>query len=243
MDVRDEPPVRALLARAEADPDIRGLVLTGSAARDLRTEHSDVDVYVVYTDDGGRATTRTPEIDTIVTSLTELRAVPPPPVDEEGWWSRYSFADARVLLDRTGGELPRLVKAWATLTDEEVSACLDGYLDGYLNFVYRSLKSDREGKAFERRADAVESISWLLWTVFALVGRVRPYNKYLRHELAARPLPSEWDDLVEDLERLMDDGDPAAQRRLFRLVEAGARSRGKGDVVDGWGDELALLRG
>jgi hypothetical protein len=169
--------------------------------------------------------------------------VPPPPVDDEGWWSRYSFADARVLLDRTGGELPRLVTAWATLTDEEVSACLDGYLDGYLNFVYRSLKSDREGKAFERRADAVESISWLLWTVFALAGRIRPYNKYLRHELAVRPLPPEWDCLVEDLERLMDDGDPIAQRRLFRLVEASARSRGKGDVVDGWGDELALVRG
>lgn len=243
MDVREEPPVRALLARAESDPGIRGLVLTGSAARGLRTEHSDVDVFVVLADDTGQETTRTPEIDTIVTSLAELREVPPPPVDEEGWWSRYAFADAQVLLDRTDGELPLLVHAWATLTDAEVSACLDGYLDGYVNFLYRSLKSDRAGQAFERRADAVESISWLLWTAFAIFGRVRPYNKYLRHELAVRPLPPEWDGLLSDLEQLMDDGDPAAQGRLFALVEAGARRRGKGDVIDGWGDELAVIRG
>ena len=40
----------------------------------------------------------------------------------------------------------------------------------------------------------------------------------------------------------MDDGDVAAQRRLFHLVDAGA-GPGKGDVVDGWGAELGLMRG
>ena len=243
MDLTDEPPLRALLDRAATDDTVRGLVLSGSAARDLRTEWSDLDVYVVYAGPSDHRTTKTPALDTIVTSLAELRAVPPPPVDEEGWWTRYSFADARVLLDRTDGELPALVRAWATLTDEEVSATLDGYLDGYVNFAFRSLKSDREGRAFERRADAVESISWLLWTVFALFGRVRPYNKYLRHELAVRPLPPEWEGLLPDVERLMDDGDPAAQRRIFALVEAGARRWGKGEVLDGWGSQLDLLRG
>jgi len=79
--------------------------------------------------------------------------------------------------------------------------------------------------------------------VFALHGRVRPYNKYLRHELAVRPLPGGWSGLLDDLALLMDDGDPDAQRRLFHLVEVGARRRGKGDVVDGWGAELAVLRG
>jgi hypothetical protein len=242
MDLRDDPALAPLLRAAEGDPNIRGLVVTGSAARGLRTEHSDLDVYVVLEDED-RATTKTPALDSIVWTLAELREVPRPPVDDEGWWSRYSFADARVVLDRTGGELPDLVRAWATLTTDEVSACLDGYLDGYVNFAYRSLKSDREGKAFERRADAVESISWLLWTVFALHGRVRPYNKYLRHEISLRPLRPGWERLLTDLERLMTDGDPATQRRIFGLVERDARARGKGGAIDGWGDELALLRG
>jgi hypothetical protein len=243
MDVADEPAIRALLARAEIDPNIRGLVLSGSGARGMRTVHSDLDVYLVLEDTVGQQTTRTREIDTIVVSLAELRQVAPPPDDGGDWWFRYSFADARVLLDRTDGELPTLLRAQATLTDEEVAATLDGYLDGYLNFYLRSLKSDREGRTLERRLDAVESVSWLLWTAFALHGRVRPYNKYLRHELGVRPLPTRWSGLLDDLALLMDDGDVAAQRRLFHLVEADARVRGKGAVVDGWGAELGLMRG
>ena len=243
MDITDEPAIAALIARAEHDDNIRGLVLSGSGARDMRTEHSDLDVYVVFDDLTGQQTIKTPEIDTIVVSLDELREVPPPPDDGGDWWFRYSFADARVLLDRTEGELPALLHAQATLTDDEVGSTLDGYLDGYLNFYYRSLKSDRECRALERRLDAVESVSWLLWTVFALHGRVRPYNKYLRHELAVRPLPAAWSGLLDDLALLMDDGDVDAQRRIFHLVAADAQVRGKGDVVDGWGAELALMRG
>jgi predicted nucleotidyltransferase len=242
-DIRNEPLVAALLAAADADPNVRGVVLTGSAARDLRGPDSDVDVYLILAERAGRETTRTPEIDTIVVSLDELRVPPTPPVDDERWWSRYAFADARVLLDRTDGELAGLVAAWATLTGDEVAATLGAYLDGYLNFAYRSLKSDRDGRLLERRLDAVESIPWLLWVVFALHGRVRPYNKYLGHELAVRPLPAPWAGLSDDLAALMDDGDPAAQRRLFRLVEADARARGYGRILDAWNAELPLMRG
>lgn len=247
MELRDEPALAGLLAEAERDPNIRGLVVTGSAARGLRTEHSDVDVYVVL-DEEDRSTTKTPELDSVVWTMAELRELPAPPVDDEGWWSRYSFADARVLLDRTDGELPDLVRAWATLSEDEVSACLDGYLDGYVNFAYRSLKSDREGKAFERRADAVESISWLLWTVFALHGRVRPYNKYLPWELRTHPLDG-WpaDDLLGLVERTLE-GDVDAIRETFARVRSACASydasRGHtrtSDMVAGWGDELRLF--
>jgi predicted nucleotidyltransferase len=242
-EVRDEPAVAALLAAADTDPRVRGVVLSGSAARDLRGPHSDVDVFVVVDDRSGRVTSRTPEIDTIIVALDELRTVPHPPTDDERWWTRYAFADAVVLLDRTNGELPALVAAWATLTDAEVEATLDAYLDGYLNLLYRSLKADRDGRLLERRLDAAESVAWLLWTVFALHGRVRPYNKYLRHELARRPLAPAWDGLLDDLAALLNDGDPAAQRRLFHLVEHYVRARGYGRMVDEWSAELPLLRG
>src|SRR3954468_494475 len=36
-----------LLRRCETDPDVVGLVLSGSHARDMATEHSDFDVYVI----------------------------------------------------------------------------------------------------------------------------------------------------------------------------------------------------
>jgi predicted nucleotidyltransferase len=238
-----EPALAAVLTSAGADPGVRGVVLTGSAARDLRGPHSDLDVFVVVDDRSGRETTRTPEIDTIIVTLGELRAVPAPPVDDERWWTRYAFADARILVDRTDGELPSLVRSWATLTDAEVEAVLASYLDGYLNLAYRSLKSDRDGRLLERRLDAAESVAWLLWTAFALHGRVRPYNKYLRYELDRRPLRAAWDGLLDDVAAILDDGDPAAQRRLFRLVESSVRERGHGERIDGWAGELPLLRG
>ncbi|MPZ25852.1 MAG: hypothetical protein GEV12_05215 [Micromonosporaceae bacterium] len=42
-----------LVARARADPAVRGLVLTGSHARGMATTHSDVDVFVVVVDERG----------------------------------------------------------------------------------------------------------------------------------------------------------------------------------------------
>src|SRR4029450_9096411 len=45
-DIRSEPLVAALLDTADADPNVRGIVLTGSAGRDLRGRGSDVDIYL-----------------------------------------------------------------------------------------------------------------------------------------------------------------------------------------------------
>ena len=54
---------------ARDDPTILGLVLSGSAARrDMATEHSDVDVYVVRDDDVERRTSHSPEIEEIYRS-------------------------------------------------------------------------------------------------------------------------------------------------------------------------------
>ena len=69
------------------------------------------------------------------------------------------------------------------VTVSEQDAVLAARLDGYVNFVYRAVKADREGRRLERRLDAAESLAWLLDVVFALSARVRPYNKYLAWEL------------------------------------------------------------
>ncbi len=243
--ITNSGPLRDLVHWCEADPAVVGLVLTGSQARaGMAGEHSDIDVYVVTAGPTTQwRTTRSAEIDMPVCTIDQLRHVPGP--DEDGWWDRYSFTHSQVLMDRAGGEVARLVEAWGALSGPESKALLETHLDGYVNSVYRSLKNHRDDRAFEARMDAVESLPWALTVIFALHRRVRPYNKYLRWELEHFPLEGpEWDTgpLVELLNRIVTDAHPEAQRGLFAKVERASREVGLGGIIDGWGDELALLR-
>lgn len=221
-------------------------MLTGSQARDgMATEHSDIDVYVVLATAAPEwRTTRSAEIDIPVCTLERLRQVPGP--TDDAWWDRYSFTHAQVLMDRTGGEVTRLVEAWGWLSGPESKTLLESHVDGYANWVYRSLKNHRDGRLFEARMDAVESLPWALTVIFALQRRVRPYNKYLRWELERYPLDGEeWETapLLELLNRIVTDADESSQRRLFAKVESACRDVGLDGILDGWGAELALLRG
>jgi len=230
--------------------DLLGLVLSGSAARDLATEHSDLDMIVVLADEAaaGRSTAKSREVDEAVDSWSELRAVPT--FGTEDWWYRWSYAWAPVLLDRTGGALADAVRRQATLSPEEADGVLIDHdrLDGWLNFTYRALKDDRDGRRLEARLDAAESVPWLLDVVFAMAGRVRPYNKYLPWELRTHPLDG-WpaDDLLGLVERTLE-GDVDAIRETFARVRPACSSydaaRGHTlttDMVEGWGEELRLF--
>jgi predicted nucleotidyltransferase len=237
---------------ARGDPSVVGLVLSGSAARGMATERSDVDVYVVRDDDIERETIRTPSIDEIQWSLTDLEQV-----DRYGtgdWYFRWSFAYAQVLRDETGGRVAEAVRRQAAVDDDEQRWVLvdQDRLDGYVNFAYRALKSHRDGRLPEARLDAAESLPWLLDVVFALAGRLRPYNKYLPWELREHALiVPEWSagTFLPEIERMLA-GDPAAIRRTFAVVDREVRTwdlvHGTtvcGDLVDEWGPELGVLRG
>jgi Nucleotidyltransferase domain len=221
-----------LLARAEADPAVRGLVLTGSHARGMATTYSDFDVYVIVDQRGGQwsETRRTPSLDEIVWTEQEL-------ADTSVAWQRYSFRGARVLLDRLGGRISELVAAQATPTAAEARAWAREGLDAYINQIYRAAKNRRDGQLVLAGLDEMESVTWFLTTLFALYGRLRPYNKYLRWELENYPLGDPWDASTLP-ERLA-----AGPSGLFTDLELLARNRGHADVIDAWGDELNLLRG
>ena len=243
-------PELARCSRRWDDPNVAGLVLTGSAAREgMATPHSDLDVYVVLrAPDPTRATTRSAAIDLPVCTLDDLRAVPAPlDPDPDGWWERYAFAHTQILLDRTDGELRRLVDGWGTLSGGESKRVLETYLDGYVNYVYRSLKSHRDGRPFEARLDAAESLPWMLAVIFAFERRIRPYNKYLAWELRTHPLDRPaWqarDPARRSSRPSSGRARQAAQRAVFRSVEEAAREVGLGGIIDGWGDELPFLRG
>lgn len=248
----DRALIAALAERNLADhgDGLLGLVLSGSAGRGVATDRSDLDVLVVLSDEAAaeRTTAHSSEVDEIPWSRSELDTVGA--FGTEDWWCRWSCAWAPVLLDRTGGALSDAVRRQATLSPEEADGVLIDHdrLDGWLNFAYRALKGDRDGRPLETRLDAAESVPWLLDVVFAMAGRVRPYNKYLPWELRTHPLDG-WpaDDLLGLVERTLE-GDVGAIRETFARVRAACSSydasRGHTrttDMVEGWGEELRLF--
>ncbi|GAB7051128.1 hypothetical protein [Catenuloplanes indicus] len=106
------------------------------------------------------------------------------------------------------------------------------YLDGFLNFAYRAAKSRRDGRDEAAGLDERESAPWFLWTLFALYGRVRPYNKFPRWELDTDPLPAPW--TAGHLIGTLRDR-PSA---LLPPLERVARQKGFGGVLDEWDLEL-----
>ena len=220
-----------LVTRAHDDPAVVGLVLAGSHARGLATPYSDIDLCVVISERGasqwqGR---RTAQVDEFVCTVDEL-------ADTSDIWQRYAFRGAVVLLDRLAGGITQLVDRQAIPTQAEALKWARDGLDGYVNFLYRAAKSRRDGDLVAAALDTAESVSWLLTTIFALHGRLRPYNKYLRWELTTHPLEEPWSATTLP-QRILHN--PAG---LFPDIERLARQCGLADVLDAWGDDLRLLR-
>lgn len=205
-----------------------GLVLSGSAGRGLDNVHSDLDLLIILEPGivaGPDAPwLHTPELEQLPVTLEHLETIAE--FDGDQWGYRWSYAWAPVLADRTDGRIGRAIDRQTHLTADEVMAILVDHqrLDGWINLVYRALKSARDGNSLEAALDASESVPMFLDVIFALNGLVRPYNKYLRWTLDHHPLPG-WPtkdllDLIKNI-RL---GDPEALKAgLERVREAAGR--------------------
>ena len=226
-----------LLEVARAREEIVGLYVFGSRGRDFMVdERSDWDVCVVLADREARESfdrefpyAHGARVEIVSATLAELRG-------NESEHGRYAAAHADVVLDKTDGELTRVVAEQESLPAGSRDTIVREALDGYVNQTYRSLR-------YGTRLDAVEAISHALRTIFALAGRVRPYNKYLDWELRHHPL-GDWapDELLPLLDRVLT-GEPEAQHELFRRIEDPARREGFGDVIDSWEPDVEWLRG
>jgi predicted nucleotidyltransferase len=221
----------ALLAEAREDDNVIGLVVFGSRGKGayVDEDRSDWDVFVVVRERrGDRPFRHGDRLELVELTLDELRNQPA--------WNRYSLAWVEPQLDKTGEVADALRDA--VRVDPATAA---EPLDGYVNMLYRSLKNARERLALGALLDAQESIPWFLEFVFALHGRLRPYNKWLEWELEQHPLPINVP--LDRLERIARTGDAGEQRALFRDVEALAREHGLAAVIDGWEPDVAWLRG
>jgi predicted nucleotidyltransferase len=234
VSARDDEFAR-LVRAARKDDNVLGLVLGGSRGKGAHvTDASDWDVYLIVRDASGVASTeRGAVIELVARTLDELR--------DMRAWNHYTFAHVRPVLDKTGGELERIV---ADLGRRD-SATAGEWLDAYVNSYYRSLQNARLGLELASRLDAAESVPWWLEFLFTAHGRVRPYNKWLRWELETHPLGEPWsaETVLPRLDRIVSTGDVDEQRALFRPTEAFARERGLGDVIDGWEPDVPFLRG
>jgi nucleotidyltransferase-like protein len=226
-----------LLEVARSREEIVGLYLFGSRGRDFMVdERSDWDVCVVLADAQAREQferefpyAHGARLEIVTATLDQLRG-------SSSEHARYAAAHADVVLDKTGGELTRVVAELESLPGGTRDRVVREALDGYVNQTYRALR-------YGTRLDAVEAIPYALRTIFALQDRVRPYNKYLEWELRHHPLEG-WnaDELLPLLDRVLT-GEPGAQHELFGLIEGAARDEGFGDVVDGWAPDVEWLRG
>ncbi len=214
-----------------------GLYVFGSRGRNFMVdERSDWDVCVVLCDARARDAFEADfpyvhgaRVEITHATLDDLR-------NDASEHGRYAGAHARVEIDKTGGELAQIVADFESLPPGTRDSVVREALDGCINQTYRSLR-------YGTRLDAVEAVPHALRTIFALSDRVRPYNKYLEWELRNHPVEG-WDaDLLLPLLDRVLIGGPAAQRELFRRIEAVARSEGFGDVVDSWEPDVEWLRG
>lgn len=89
------------------------------------------------------------------------------------------FSYLTVKIDKLNCSIQRLVDEKSSLPTEVAERLIDRSAGAFINSVYLSIKSHRDGRAAASWLDAMETIPAFLAAVFALEGRLKPYNKYL----------------------------------------------------------------
>jgi hypothetical protein len=237
----------SLLQRAHAAPAVVGVVAFGSRAVGVDlTPASDVDCFVIVAGtDADAREWRTPhgspvEVWPMTLEAFRRHALP----GDDGAWNRPTFIRARVDIDKLDGEIAAIVDGKRRLAPDEATAVVDAALDDAINSIYRALRSAEAGRSLAARLDAIDAIGPLLTTAFALESRVRPWNRWLAHELATEPLRTPaLAGLTDLVERLAEEPSAERLRETFRFLEGPARDAGHGAIVDGWEPDVAWLRG
>jgi hypothetical protein len=197
-----------------ARPDVLGVVVVGSIARGDERPSSDVDVYLVITDDAYAAAERAARIALVshegVTyqgGYVDIKLASPAyltaAVERADDPTRASFVDARVVLDRVGG-LAEVVQAITRLPAEVWARRVQAYRSQVALYGGYFLRQAYErGDVFLLRHSAVHAAFAAGRAVLAQHRRLFRGQKYLASDLAALPeLPESfrtaWRGVLED---------------------------------------------
>jgi len=234
-----------IYAEAKDDSNIIGFFLGGSRGKGFHTKYSDYDTYIIVKDNCLKEyKERYPfrkykGVDLIVFSYSEFK-------NYASWGSseafdRYSFSHVKALIDKNG-EVQEILNQLSKVPEKFLSKHIAGALDGYINFLYRSLKCIRDGDIVAARLEAAFSIPYFLDLIFAIHnGRLRPYYKYLKWELEKNPLTKltiSTEELIKDLMRILDNADYKTQQKFLVIIEILLRKEGFGYVFESWGDDF-----
>ncbi len=233
---------------AKKDPNIIGFFLGGSRGKSVLTKYSDYDTYIIVKDSVVKEYKekynfrKSKGIDLIVFSLSGFKKYAEWGSPEA--WDRYSFAHVKALFDKKG-KIQELLDDKAKVPEKFLSKFIAGALDGYVNFLYRSLKCIRDGDFEAARLEAAFSIPVFLDVIFAIHNsRLRPYYKYLKWELESFPLtkfPMTGEEIVINLMDILDNADYKAQQKFLNTTEIVLRKEGFGKVFESWGVDFPWM--
>jgi predicted nucleotidyltransferase len=237
----DDPVIEALRAEGAADPDVIGILVTGSRANGAVTAESDYDVIFIVSDETmaryereqrepKRGETIDPSIDTSDIQWHEcprtLRS-----------YNTFGVDLCRVIYDRTG-EVTALSEELRLMPEEQAREKAATSYGAYLNSMFRSLKCWRRSDELGARLNATQSVEDLLDTLFALERLWRPFES--RVYLHLNKLTGQgWqeDELRRNLLDLLTTTDPRQQQDFARRVIALMAERGYGHVYADWPSE------
>lgn len=191
-----------LVRAAEADPDTLAAILHGSRSVGHERPRSDYDLCYVRT--VADEPPLPPNVEAFVVTLEELR-------DAEPTWWTDSLVQGRVLVDKTGGELERILTRLGAATDVERP------YDAYLNAFVRGKAAARRGDELGARLHAADAVRYLVEALAALEGRRPRFHDRLSGTLG------HWEPRMLAVLR---DPDVDAQLELFADVRALMEARG-----------------
>ena len=239
---------RALLQSARADPNVLGIILSGSRGAGRASVHSDHDVIVVVRDSVvtrycRRFARPSPGLDIRVGGVSSFYQGADRRPQTEGYGP--SFAHIKVPIDKSG-RIAKVAREKARVPRNRVRSYTAVQLDGYANELLRSLKCFRDGNTLAGHLEATRSLPYLFEALFGSEGRWAPYAKYLEWELREFPLrnsPQPTDQLLRLVRRILRNGDVRSQRALYLATDRTFRLRGYGRVLDSWApSQLKFLR-
>lgn len=237
-----EKKYQEVLKESTENENIIGLFLGGSRGKsnEFITKNSDMDVYVILSDSSPKEVREKMEsylsdwFEIRVLSLTELK-------NHANWgssheWDRYNFTHNKPVIDKTG-ELTKIMEEKGTLPESAKLAVIKDSLDAYINEVYRSAKYFRDGKDMTGYLDAVESLPFLMTALYALEGRLKPYNKYFEWELKNHPLkflPFNVEEFITDYFDISRTGNFEKQTKIFKAMKNLFIEQGYKNIFDEW---------
>ena len=231
---------QALVAEAQADPNVIGMILGGGRGKGQFTEHSDYDPELVAIDGPAaiekyKKYTEKDVIDSIhAFTMDEFRAHAA--LGSEFAWDAYNYAHTKPVFDKSN-QLQAIVDEKARIPKGKEAAVTEDAIGLYMNLVYRMLKNSRDQNTLAYRLEAAESIPPLLTAIFAVENRVRPYNKFLHWELEKYPVadfPFAINDFLQKLQTVLATGDVAVQKELFGAFIKFFRAKGFTKTIDSW---------